>query len=549
MGLTTLVVLFALSHSFSCISVVSGEDIPTRGNGADELTRWLQFRGNLNNTGYSSSSVPTTNQSFLEFQTLSEVRSSAVYANGIIYFGSQSRTIYAVDASLGTVVWTNETGSWVESTPAYHEDTLYVTSMDSYLYAFNATTGDRLWRVKTDREIISSPKYYNGVVFFGSKDWKFYAINATDQSHYWGAPFQTGGEIWGTPAIADDRVFFGSNDGKLYSVWMEDGNEDWNFSIASTGDGSVRYSSAAVYNGRVVVGSDDNNVYCLDEFTGQKLWNISTESYVYTSPAVHNDTVFFANYDYIYAVPLYDPDINGIIEPSEVLWKVPIFNFEGGSSVAVAEGKVLVGTTTTDHGLMCLYEADGSYVWNFSVPGGSVSSPTVVDGKVFMGGRFGMYGLGSSGLPSLDVEIIPEFDSIKSNRVMSITFLVTHDQVPVEGAFGQIFVTIGELSQQGASTFPDGTNRVKYTAPTVTENTTVTITVLASKAGYDDGSNSYQIVVEPAKSYGDLDSDSEFPIHKYVGYIGVVVVLVVVNVVLVVFLFLKKKKEGEEETP
>ncbi len=547
-GVVILATVFALvlSFPFSNLQIVSGEEIPTRGDGIDEHSRWLQFRGNLNNTGYSSSSVPSTNDSFLEFQTLSQVRSSAVYANGIIYFGSQGRTIYAVEASLGTVIWSNETGSRIESTPLYQEGTLYVTSADSYLYAFNASTGDLLWRFKTDDEIISSPKYYDGIVYFGSLDWSFYAVNVSDQSHYWGAPFQTGGQIWGTPAIADERVFFGSNDGNFYSVWIENGTLDWNFTIASVFDGSVRYSSAAVYEGRVLVGSDDRNFYCLDEITGEKLWNITTESFIYSSPAVHNDTVFFTNEDYAYAI-LLDPNSNGLIEPSEVLWKVPVSNFEGGSSVAVAEGMVLVGTTDTDFGLICLNEEDGSPVWNFSIPGGTVSSPTVVDGKVFIGGWFGMYGLGSSGLPSLDVEIIPEFDRIKSNRVMSVTFLITHDQEPVEGAFGQIFVSLGELSQQQASTFPDGTNSVKYTAPTVQENTTVTITVIANKAGYDEGRNSHQIVVEPGTAYGDVGADSEFPWHKYVGYIGAVVALVVVNVALVVLLVKRRKTDDEED--
>ncbi|UCD91699.1 MAG: PQQ-binding-like beta-propeller repeat protein, partial [Methanobacteriota archaeon] len=152
----TIVLVLVLSISFCNFFVVSGEEIPTRGNGTDEYSRWLQFRGNLNNTGYSSSSVPATNDDFLEFQTFSQVRSSAVYANGMIYFGSQGRTVYAVAASNGTLMWSNETGSRVESTPLYHEDTLYVTSADSYLYAFNATTGEFLWRFKTDDEIISS---------------------------------------------------------------------------------------------------------------------------------------------------------------------------------------------------------------------------------------------------------------------------------------------------------------------------------------------------------------------------------------------------------
>ncbi len=848
-GVVILATVFALvlSFPFSNLQIVSGEEIPTRGDGIDEHSRWLQFRGNLNNTGYSSSSVPSSDRTFLEFPTLWPIWSSPVSKNGIVYFGSQSKSIYAVRASTGEEIWSFETGAKIDSSPYVHNDTVFVSSSDSKLYALNATTGEELWNFTTGGEIISSPKYYDGVVFFGSKDWNFYAINISDQSHHWGAPFQTGGEIWGTPAIADSRIFFGSNDGNFYSVWIENGTMDWTFGIDPVLNGSVRYSSAAVHKGMVIVGSDDFNVYCLNESTGEKIWNFTTNDYVYSSPAVHNDTVFVGSNDlYFYAIPLYDPNGDGMIDHSEVLWKIYTQDFEGGSSPAVAEGKVLLGST--QYGLICVNETDGSYYWNFSIPGGAVSSPAVVDGRVFIGGGNGvMYGLGSSGLeyiwqfttvldsisptvtdssptgtdvsvgtiitvtfsepmnrtrtegafstsppvggsfswsgttmifastsllsngtlytitvgsgatdlasnsldssyswqftttsvpdttpptvidnsptgtnvsicpiilvtftepmnrtategafsalptisgvtswyrttmmfictsplaygtqytimvdamatdgvgnslssdyswqftttstpdttppivtdksptgtdvssgttitvtfsepmdrsstegafstsptiegtfswsgttliftptspllpgvrytiivdaratdvtgnriipPILDVEIIPEFDRIKSNRVMTITFLITHDQQPVEGAFGQIFVSIGELSQQQASTFPDGTNSVKYTAPMVQENTTVTITVIANKAGYDEGRNSHQIVVEPGTAYGDVGADSEFPWHKYVGYIGAVVALVVVNVALVVLLVKRRKTDDEE---
>ncbi len=527
--------------SFGNLSSVSGGDIATRGNGSDEEARWLQFRGNLNNTGYSTSSVPETDSKFLNFSTMWPIYSSAVYSKGMIYFGSQNRYVYAVEAVTGREVWSNETGAKIDSTPVVHEDTVYVGSSDSNLYAFNATTGEFLWLYPVGGEIVSSPKYYNGSVFFGSKDWNFYAINVTDQSLTWGAPFQTGGEIWGSSAISDSRVFFGSNGGNFYSVWADNGTIDWTFNTPPVSNGSVKFSSPTVYKGRVIVGSNDNNVYCLDEFTGQEIWRFMAGDYIYSSPAVHNDTVFISSNDFnFYALPLYE-DGDGVIDPAEVVWTVATDDFEGGSSPAVADGKVLIGSTA--YGLM-VFNENGSHHWNFTIPGGTVSSPTVVDGKIFIGGNNGvMYGLGASGLPSLDVELIPEADNIKANRVMGIEFLVTHDQEPVEGAFVSLTVTMGELSQQGASTFADGTNRVKLTAPTVVENTTVTITAVATKFGFSEGKTTYQIVVEPGTSYENQTTETEFPWVKYSGYIVAVIVLIVVNVVLVTLILLRRKEE------
>lgn len=540
--------IFAVAIILTCSSqssVIADDSPPTRGNGIDEEARWAQFRGNLNNTGYSASKVPDTNAKFLNFSTMWPVYSSAAYSNGIIYFGSQSRYVYAVEAFTGEEVWSYETGAKIDSTPVVHEDTVYVGSFDYNLYAFNATTGELLWSYPTGGEVVSSPKYYNGSVFFGSKDWNFYALNVTDQSLTWGAPFPTGGEIWGSPAIADDRVFFGSNGGNLYSVWIDNGTVDWNFTIVPGNNGSVRFSSPAIYKGRVVVGSDDNNVYCLDEFTGEEIWRFTAGGYVYSSAGIHNDTVYISSNDFnFYALPLYE-DGDGIIAPGEILWQVKTDDFEGGSSPVLAEGKVLIGSTA--YGLMVFNETDGSYYWNFTIPGGAISSPCIVDGKIFIGGLNGvMYGIGASGRPSLEVQLLPEAGSLKANRVMGITFLVTHDQEPIEGAFVTLTISMGELSQLGASTFSDGTNRVKYTAPTVVENTTVTITAVANKFGFDEGRAVYQIVIEPGTSYGDLTTDSEFPIIKYSGYIAAVIVLVVLNIVAFVFLVTLRKKNEEE---
>jgi len=150
--------------------------------------------------------------------------------------------------------------------------------------------------------------------------------------------------------------------------------------------------------------------------------------------------------------------------------------------------------------------------------------------------------------PSLEVEIIPDSDSIKSNRVMGITFKVTYDQTPVEGAFVSLSVSMGELSQLGASTFSDGTNRVKYTAPSVQENTTMTITAEAGKFGFQGGSTTYDIIIEPGTGYGNITSESEFPWHKYIGYIVALVVLIVLNIALVVMLIKRRREEKLGET-
>jgi len=149
---------------------------------------------------------------------------------------------------------------------------------------------------------------------------------------------------------------------------------------------------------------------------------------------------------------------------------------------------------------------------------------------------------GSESVP-LNIQIIPEFPTIKSGRVMGISFTVTYRGAPIEGAFINIDVDFGNLSQQGASTFPDGTQRIKYTAPKVGENTTITVHASVSKFGYPEGESWAQFNVEPSSSYGKLSTSSMFSLAQYWVYIVVLVTLIAVNVAIVI-IGAKKRRQA-----
>jgi len=79
---------------------------------------------------------------------------------------------------------------------------------------------------------------------------------------------------------------------------MSIGKLTWNYTT-----GSYVVSSPAVVNGTVYVGSDDNNTYALNATTGAKLWNYTTGNGVVSSPAVVNGTVYVGSDDgNVYAI-------------------------------------------------------------------------------------------------------------------------------------------------------------------------------------------------------------------------------------------------------
>jgi len=518
------------------------------------------FRGDLNNTGYSDSTVPDTNKTFFEFIADTGIYSSAIYYDFKIYFGSFSGKLYAVDVATGSEIWNNTTSNSIRATPLIVGDTLYVGSKDSNFYAFNATTGEQLWESQIEGQIESSAKYYKGMVFFGtyglfnlssgSFDGKLYALNATTGTEVWN--FTTGDQIWSSPAISNESIFFGSLDGNVYCLWTSNGTKKWNYTTGTPAE--QVYSSPAVYNGKVFVGTrfqatQEGALLSLDENTGALNYIFDTDGFVYSSPAVHNGTVFFGTAEepwlgdgYVYALPVDDPDGNGVVEQHEIIWRaVSKDDHEGGSSPVVAGGMVLVGSNGANK-LLCLNETTGEHIWNLSIDSGIVASPLVIDGKVFIGSLNSvMYAIGASGLPLLDIQILPESLTVKSARTLRISFLVTHAGQPIQGAFINVAVTNGTLTQSGFSTFSDGTQKVKFIAPVVEENRTITITADATKYGFEDALASLDFIVEPAETYEDeTEEDFWAEFVKYLPYTIVIIVLVVLNIF--VFIIIRRKK-------
>jgi len=100
-------------------------------------------------------------------------------ANGVVYFGSYDGSVYALNATTGTKLWSFTIGHYVYSSPAVANGVVYVGdgNYSGNLYALNASTGAVLWSYTFGG--IASPVVVNGALYVGS--------------YYWVAAFQPGG--------------------------------------------------------------------------------------------------------------------------------------------------------------------------------------------------------------------------------------------------------------------------------------------------------------------------------------------------------------------
>ena len=110
----------------------------------------------------------------------------SVVANGVAYVGTIDGAVYALNASTGTVLWSNEIGGILPSSPAVANGVVYIGSFDHNVYALNASTGAKLWSFTTGDQVESSPTVANGVVYIGSD--ALYALNASTGAKLWSYP-------------------------------------------------------------------------------------------------------------------------------------------------------------------------------------------------------------------------------------------------------------------------------------------------------------------------------------------------------------------------
>ena len=72
--------------------------------------------------------------------------SSPAVANGVVYVGSHDKSVYALNASTGALLWSSAYGGAIASSPAVANGLVYVGLFNGGLHALDASTGAKVWR-------------------------------------------------------------------------------------------------------------------------------------------------------------------------------------------------------------------------------------------------------------------------------------------------------------------------------------------------------------------------------------------------------------------
>jgi len=244
-----------------------------------------------------------TGQEKWRFGTSGAVVSSPLFADGVVYFGSEDRHLYALEAQTGQEKWRFKTEDALWSSPALDDGIVYIgdgciycgSTGNRHLYAIDSQTGQELWRFETGGWVEATPAVADGVVYIGSGDRHIYAVDSQTGQELW--RFETGSAVSGAPAISDSVVYAASKDGNLYAIDGQTGGELWKFET----EGPLLHGPA-VADGVVYVGSIDRFFYAVEGQTGEELWRFLAWG-CDSSPVVGDGVIYFAGIDSnIYAV-------------------------------------------------------------------------------------------------------------------------------------------------------------------------------------------------------------------------------------------------------
>jgi outer membrane protein assembly factor BamB len=171
--------------------------------------------------------------------------------------------LHVIDTTNGKEVKGVELEGQVGSTPALIGDVLYVGTMTNQIQAIDWKEGKVLWTYespgKNKQPFFASVAATKDLVIGGSRDKHVHAVERGTGNGKW--TFATGGRVDCSPVVAGGRVYVGSLDGKLYVLDLARGTQIQTVDLGRKG----LLGSPAVSHGRLVIGNVDGMVYCLGQ--------------------------------------------------------------------------------------------------------------------------------------------------------------------------------------------------------------------------------------------------------------------------------------------
>lgn len=283
-----------------------------------------------------------------------------------VYYGTQ-HTIYALDATNGSVRWTHAVGNGVLSV-AVSSGLVYAATYDHKLTALRASDGSQVWQVAT--HTLAFPfTLFNGLIYAGSdafsgSDGFVDAYRASDGTQLW--EYDGGHCSFDGLAVDAAGVYLspGGCQQSLFALRASDGSVLWHSQIPSRGAGISAVSGAVYVN-------NYGDIYALSATNGTQIWHVHLSQVAQggSAPGVGNSAVYVTDSSAIYALQA----ANGA-----QLWTTL-----GNLAVSPIVDSTAVYFIPSINTLDALNPTNGSTVWQFTKTG-AFTYPTSVNGTLYV---------------------------------------------------------------------------------------------------------------------------------------------------------------------
>jgi outer membrane protein assembly factor BamB len=274
--------------------------------------------------------------------------SAPVLADDILYVGSTSGSLFALDAQTGAIRWQHAIGQFLnDATPVVAGRVVFVGANRTWIEALDATDGQQLWAANLGETIKAPPTYADGLVLVNATT-TTYALNARTGAVRW--RFHEKGSGWPTqaaPAVWGQIVYIAQGTTPiLYALDLLTGRQIWSYNV---GD---RLISSPLITGRdVVIGTWNGLVEALDATTGALRWRYNVNQA--RKPGAPEDGI--------------------------------------GSSLAAADGLIFVGTYNGS--VLAISTTGGRLRWVHTIASPVLNVPAIAGSTLYVGGGAALYAL------------------------------------------------------------------------------------------------------------------------------------------------------------
>jgi Ca-activated chloride channel family protein len=347
-----------------------------------------------------------TGKKVWQFHTGDDGPTAAVADKGYVVFNTESCIIYVLRAKTGEVVWEKWLGDPLMSQPAIHDGWVYMAypgqDGNHYLACMKLETGEDRWKAKIVGDLITAPIVHDGSVYITTLEGTMHRYNERSGELLWSekksatsAPWLYKGKIYvslreeeAVPDSGSKKQFEGManldvKDGRQLNekLWTRQEADYLSYETSSRYaneqkalDASVGFGSAP---GAAKLGQAQANIGLA---TVSGVW-----AYQGSRPAVFGGRNYNAMGNVIRSVDS---------ETGEVLWEKKYVSDEdediGGRSLtppSVVNGKLFMGSITGD--MLCYDAETGKLLWKHNVGEPIRFQPSVSGGRVYFATDYG----------------------------------------------------------------------------------------------------------------------------------------------------------------